>query len=110
MVLAVQEGTADDLAAAIDTFEYVDAARLHIITSALGKRYRTLVQVFTVMLNMYLLHPTNMSSQHLLVTCASPACGYLVVSTAQHASPVTPLIPSTEGNSPPGCQGANARP
>ncbi|BDA49985.1 hypothetical protein COCOBI_15-1130 [Coccomyxa sp. Obi] len=40
-----EEGTADDLAVTIDTFEYVDAARFHVITSALGKRYRTLVQV-----------------------------------------------------------------
>lgn len=55
MVSAMQEDTADDLAVAIDTFEYVDAARLHVIASALGKRYQTLVRVSHIMLKVFVL-------------------------------------------------------
>ncbi len=66
---ATQEGAADDLAVTIDTFEYVDAARLHVITYALGKRYRTLVQVKIFFLNILVLHPTSVHHQHHLEIC-----------------------------------------
>ncbi len=64
----MQAGAADDLAVAIDAFEYVDAARLHVITSALGKRYRTLVQVKTL----YVIYFCCVPSLRALNTTSTP--------------------------------------